>query len=389
MRQVLLDEPNIADSAVHEIGERDVDQPVAAAHGEREFDARVGEGAEARALAAGENDGEHTRFVHGSIPHGQPPPTRSARQWRHARSHRRARSASRPNPREWANRGKNTTPERRASTLALIAALAVASCSSPVPPAASPSASETASVENAEDGNRVQRYGLTGEGGQLRLSEPETILQSIPAAGNHSGSRIAFGRDGKLYVGTGDAGQRELSQDLDSLAGKILCLNPDGSRPADSTFDDSLVYSYGHRNVQGLAWTSDGTMYASEFGASTFDELNRIEPGGNYGWPEAEGDSGGAFLATVAQCATSEASPSGIAIRGEDVFIANLRGRSIRRVNLADPSKQQLYLAEENTRFHDVAVSPTGEVWVLTNNIDRRGDPGPEDDRLLRLDIGD
>ncbi|WP_250505451.1 PQQ-dependent sugar dehydrogenase [Bowdeniella massiliensis] len=355
------------------------------------------------------------------------------------------------------------TPKHRASTLALIAALAVASCSSPAPPAASPSASQSASAENAEDGaalaselkapwsiafyrdvpliserdtgrilalrdglltevatiegvqhggeggllglavtgddlfvystaedgNRVQRYGLTDDGGQLRLSEPETILEGIPAAGNHNGGRIAFGPDGKLYVGTGDAGQRELSQDLDSLAGKILRLNPDGSRPADNPFDGSFVYSYGHRNVQGLAWTADGTMYASEFGASTFDELNRIEPGGNYGWPEAEGDSGGAFLDPVAQWATSEASPSGIAIRGEDVFIANLRGRSIRRVNLADPSKQQLYLDEENTRFRDVAVSPTGEVWVLTNNTDGRGDPGPDDDRLLRLDVDD
>ncbi|WP_092565053.1 PQQ-dependent sugar dehydrogenase [Bowdeniella nasicola] len=291
--------------------------------------------------------------------------------------------------REWVNRGKNMTPKRRASTLALIAALAVASCSSPVPPAASPSASQTVSAENAEDSNRVQRYGLTDDGGQLRLSEPETILEGIPAAGNHNGGRIAFGPDGKLHVGTGDAGQRELSQDLDSLAGKILRLNPDGSRPADNPFDGSFVYSYGHRNVQGLAWTADGTMYASEFGASTFDELNRIEPGGNYGWPEAEGDSGGAFLDPVAQWATSEASPSGIAIRGEDVFIANLRGRSIRRVNLTDPGKQQLYLAEENTRFRDVAVSPTGEIWVLTNNTDGRGDPGPDDDRLLRLDVDD
>lgn len=140
--------------------------------------------------------------------------------------------------------------------------------------------------------NRIERYRLSGEPGSLALGTPETILDGIPSANYHDGGRIAFGPDGMLYATAGDAGDRPSAQDLDSLAGKILRMTPDGDVPADNPFQGSYVYSYGHRNPQGIAWTEDGTMYASEFGQDTWDELNLIEAGRNYGWPEVEGIAG-------------------------------------------------------------------------------------------------
>ena len=158
------------------------------------------------------------------------------------------------------------------------------------------------------------------------------VLDGLPAAGNHNGGRIAFGPDGMLYAGAGDAAQGDRAQDLDSLGGKILRMTPDGGIPDDNPFAGSLVYSYGHRNVQGLAWTEDGTMFATEFGQDTWDELNIIEAGGNYGWPIVEGQGGGdEFIDPVQQWRPDAASPSGMAIIGGTIFIANLRGEVLRR----------------------------------------------------------
>jgi glucose/arabinose dehydrogenase len=133
----------------------------------------------------------------------------------------------------------------------------------------------------AGDENRLERYRLTGEADSLGLGEPETILDGIASASYHDGGRIAFGPDGMLYVTVGDAGNRAAAQDRGSLSGQILRLTPDGEVPEDNPFDGSSVYSWGHRNPQGLAWAEDGTMYASEFGQDTWDELNVIEPGRN------------------------------------------------------------------------------------------------------------
>jgi len=223
--------------------------------------------------------------------------------------------------------------------------------------------------------------------GSLGLEEPETLLDGIASASIHDGGRIAFGPDGMLYVTVGDAGNSSAAQDRGSLSGKILRLTPDGEVPVDNPFDGSPVYSYGHRNPQGLAWDSEGTMYASEFGQNTWDELNVIEPGRNYGWPSVEGIAGDdRFTDPVQQCAPAEASPSGMAIADGSIWIANLRGERLREVPLEDTSSSIEHLVGEHGRLRDVAVAPDGSLWVLTNNTDGRGDPRPDDDRVLRFD---
>ncbi|QNA94167.1 MULTISPECIES: sorbosone dehydrogenase family protein [unclassified Microbacterium] len=238
-------------------------------------------------------------------------------------------------------------------------------------------------------GNRVQRFVVSGAAGALELGKSETILSGIPAGTNHNGGRIAFGPDRMLYVTTGDAGDRRSAQDLESLAGKILRIAPTGSIPADNPFEGSPVYSYGHRNPQGLAWDDDGTMYASEFGQDTWDELNVIEAGSDYGWPDVEGiaDRPG-FIDPVQQWSPSDASPSGIAITDGRLFIANLRGERIRETPLDDLAASHEHVTGVYGRLRDVVVAPDGVVWMLTNNTDGRGDPRPGDDRVLRLTLG-
>lgn len=238
------------------------------------------------------------------------------------------------------------------------------------------------------DDNRVVRHELTGEPGSLALGDAETILDGIPSASFHNGGRIAFGPDDMLYVTTGDAGETDRAQDPESLAGKILRLTPEGEVPEDNPFDDSLVWTLGHRNPQGIAWDDDGTMYASEFGQDTWDELNVIEAGDNYGWPTVEGTADDdRFTDPVQQWSPDEASPSGIAIDDGSIWIANLRGERLREVPLDDVTTSTEHLVGEHGRLRDVAVATDGSLWVLTNNTDGRGDPGDGDDRILRVDV--
>jgi glucose/arabinose dehydrogenase len=238
------------------------------------------------------------------------------------------------------------------------------------------------------DGNRLQRFDVTGEPGALALGQAETILDGIGSASYHDGGRIAFGPDGMLYVAIGDAGRRDSSQDLGSLNGKILRMTPDGGVPADNPFPDSLVYSYGHRNPQGLAWAEDGTMFATEFGQNTWDELNIITAGANYGWPTVEGIAAtGDFTDPVQQWEPTEASPSGMAHIDGTLFIANLRGQVLRAVPVADPSTSTTYYDGEFGRIRDVTEGPDGRLWFVTNNTDGRGTPGPADDRILSVEL--
>ena len=239
--------------------------------------------------------------------------------------------------------------------------------------------------------NRVVRFRM-GE-------EPEPILTGIPVNTYHDGGRIKFGPDGKLYVTTGDAGDTSLPQNRNSLGGKILRINPDGSVPAGNPFPNNPVYSYGHRNVQGLAWNAEGQLFASEFGQNTWDEANRIEAGENYGWPEVEGEGGEdrGFVDPITVWPTSEASPSGaeIPVDGSipqwegDLFVTALRGERLWRLELDEQGNvtgRQRLLDGEVGRVRDVAQAPDGSLWVSTSNYDSYGNPVSEnDDRIFRL----
>ena len=241
--------------------------------------------------------------------------------------------------------------------------------------------------------NRVVRFRL-GE-------EPEPVLTGIPFNSYHDGGRISFGPDGMLYVATGDAGDPWSSQDRGSLGGKILRLTPDGDAPDDNPFPSGLVYSYGHRNVEGLAWDAEGRLYASEFGLDTYDEVNLIRPGANYGWPEFEGDGGeeaeaAGYVNPVTTWTTDEASPSGAVIMNDggipqwegDLFVAALRGQRLWRLELGPDGQvvgREELLRDEIGRIRNVVQAPDGSLWVTTSNLDGRGTPEPRDDRILRL----
>lgn len=248
-------------------------------------------------------------------------------------------------------------------------------------------ASRLYTYSTGPDGNRVQRWTLDGGPGTWTLGTSETLLSGLPAASYHDGGRIAFGPDGMLYVPVGDAGDPQAAQDPGSPAGTILRVTPDGEIPPGNPFPGSPVWSYGHRNVQGLAWDDDGTLYASEFGENTWDELNVIEPGANYGWPLAEGAVDDPDLTDpVQQWPTEEASPSGIAIVADTLYVANLRGASLRAVPLADPTTSTVHLDGTLGRLRDVLPAPGGDdLWVLTNNTDGRGSPRDGDDRIVTV----
>ncbi|MGI5276790.1 PQQ-dependent sugar dehydrogenase [Streptomyces rochei] len=240
--------------------------------------------------------------------------------------------------------------------------------------------------------NRIvrMRYDEKKPSGE-QLGEPDTVFRGIPKGVIHNGGRIAFGPDGMLYAGTGESGDTGLSQDKESLGGKILRMTPDGEPAPGNSFPDSVVYSYGHRNVQGLAWDDRQRLFASEFGQETWDELNAIKPGDNYGWPEAEGKGGGSgFHDPLAQWSTDEASPSGIAFAGGSVWMAGLRGERLWRVPLkgteaaADP---QAFLEGEYGRLRTVVAAGGDRLWLVTSNTDGRGDAKGDDDRVLELRV--
>ncbi|MFB7422728.1 PQQ-dependent sugar dehydrogenase [Streptomyces hydrogenans] len=242
----------------------------------------------------------------------------------------------------------------------------------------------------AESDNRIVRMRYGGGAGD-RLGAPEPVLTGIPKGTIHNGGRIAFGPDGMLYAGTGETGETGLAQDRASLGGKILRMTPEGKPAPGNPFADSVVYSYGHRNVQGIAWDAEGRLWAAEFGQNTWDELNLVEPGRNYGWPEVEGTAGKAgFVDPVAQWPTSEASPSGIAWARGAVWMAGLRGERLWRIPLSGAERSgepEAFLGGEYGRLRTVLADGSGGLWLVTSETDGRGTPETGDDRILRLDV--
>ncbi|MFD9593950.1 PQQ-dependent sugar dehydrogenase [Kitasatospora sp. NPDC059973] len=224
-----------------------------------------------------------------------------------------------------------------------------------------------------------------------QLGTPEVLLTGIPHGPRHNGGRIAFGPDGLLYVGTGDSSDTALAQDEGSLGGKILRLAPDGTPAPGNPFPGSPVYSYGHRNVQGLTWDPQGRLWASEFGQDTWDELNLIKAGGNYGWPVVEGTGNRpGFIDPVAQWHTADASPSGIAYADGAVWIAALRGTRLWRVPLDGDraaGAPEAFLDDAYGRLRTVVADRDGTLLLVTNNTDGRGDSRSGDDRILRLTV--
>ena len=223
-----------------------------------------------------------------------------------------------------------------------------------------------------------------------RIIDSKTIVDGIPGSEYRDGGRIKFGPDGKLYVSTGDASISELSQDLNSLAGKILRINEDGTIPHDNPFSNSSVYAYGFRNAQGLAWDIEsGELYASDQGAAGNDEINLVLPGKNYGWPNEECNSNGENTGPLL-CFNPSLEPSGIAFIISDkleyanhLIVATLKGSHLREINFETGGQNTILVGYG--RIADVVESGDGSIFVLTSNTDGRALPQQGDDKILRL----
>src|SRR5215468_1713948 len=240
-------------------------------------------------------------------------------------------------------------------------------------------------VSTAAD-NRIVRFRYSGG----RIGPLDPVVTRIPRAAIHNGGRLAFGPDGMLWATTGEHGEPGLSQDRESLAGKILRMTPDGG-PAPGNPFGTLVWTYGHRNVEGMAWDGAGRMYATEFGQDRFDEINRIVKGRNYGWPAVEGAGGGGRYADPeVTWPTDQASPSGAAIAAGSLWAGALRGERLWQIPLGRSGAvgaPVAHLAGEYGRLRAVVRAPDGSLWCTTSNRDGRGNPGPGDDKILVIPL--
>jgi glucose/arabinose dehydrogenase len=230
--------------------------------------------------------------------------------------------------------------------------------------------------------NRIVELTLKND----EWAEGRLLLDKIPSGRFHHGGRLKIGPDSMLYATAGDAATNpEIAQDLESLGGKILRLNLDGSVPADNPFGNSYVYSYGHRNPQGLAWSQDGIMYASEHGPSAHDEINVIVSGKNYGWPEITGDDTKQGMETpLFQSGDNTWAPSGMAAYNGRLYVATLRGNAVREFDPAAKTTREIIT--DVGRVRDVLVH--GDyMYFISNNTDGRGTPAAHDDKLYRVKI--
>lgn len=236
--------------------------------------------------------------------------------------------------------------------------------------------------------NRVERYRLEG----TSLTERKVIIDNIPGAVNHDGGRMEFGPDGYLYITTGDAGNEDLAQDTNSLNGKILRLKEDGSIPEENPFGNA-VYSYGHRNPQGLVWDSEGRLWSTEHGRSGiqsgFDELNLIEKGKNYGWPVIQGDEEkeGMTKPVIHSGPTTTWAPAGAEFVNGNIFFAGLRGSTLYEAQLSGTSVSRFlkHFEDRFGRLRAVKTGPDGFLYVTTSNRDGRGTAREGDDKLIRI----
>ncbi len=236
--------------------------------------------------------------------------------------------------------------------------------------------------------NRVERYMLN----ENKVSDRTVIVDNIPGSVFHDGGRIAFGPDDMLYFATGDAGKTANAQDSASLAGKILRVHDDGSIPSDNPFQ-TAVYSYGHRNVQGLAWDSAGVLWATEHGrsgiASGFDEINLIRAGRNYGWPEIQGNEtqSGMEVPIAHSGANDTWAPSGAVIVENSLFFAGLKGEALYKADIVGDTIERItpFFKGEFGRLRTVLLGPDNQLYVLTNNTDGRGNAKAGDDRIIRI----
>lgn len=230
--------------------------------------------------------------------------------------------------------------------------------------------------------NRIVKLKLEND----TWKEEEVLIDKIPSGQYHHGGRLKIGPDDKLYATTGDASDEQNAQDKDTLGGKILRINLDGSKPKDNPMSNSYVYSYGHRNPQGIVWTPDGQMYASEHGNQANDEINEIKEGHNYGWPVIEGNEENNNMETPIFTSGSDDTwaPSGIAFKDGIIYSAALRGEGIMKFDVEKDEMKKV--ATKYGRIRDVYIV-NNDLYFVSNNTDGRGNPSQNDDKMYKVSL--
>ncbi|PNY97047.1 MULTISPECIES: PQQ-dependent sugar dehydrogenase [Mammaliicoccus] len=230
--------------------------------------------------------------------------------------------------------------------------------------------------------NRIVKLKLEND----TWKEDEVLIDKIPSGQYHHGGRLKIGPDDKLYATTGDASDEQNAQDKDTLGGKILRINLDGSKPKDNPISNSYVYSYGHRNPQGIVWTPDGQMYASEHGNQANDEINEIKEGQNYGWPVIEGNEENDNMETPIFTSGSDDTwaPSGIAFKDGIIYSAALRGEGIMKFDVEKDEMKKV--ATKYGRIRDV-YNVNDDLYFVSNNTDGRGNPSQNDDKMYKVSL--